>query len=102
MKSSEILKKSEDCTIYWGFKCKYSRNPDKKPNLRSKNWIPNQMYNGDEWISKWINLFQKTNTKHETVIPLSNSWSQNWLVHRLERGYQVNNKDFMDFTIYRG
>ena len=44
MKSSKILKKSEDCQgftedcsgfpIYWGFKCNILRNPDQRTDFR--------------------------------------------------------------------
>ena len=43
---------------------------------------------------------------HKYDPSLSDSWSQHPLTctQRLERGFQkmTNNKDFMDFTIYRG
>ena len=57
-------------------------------------------------MNKQINTNLFPENKYTTMIPLSDSWSQNRLVHRSERGKQnTNNTDIMDikdFTIYRG
>ena len=83
MKSSEILRKSEDLTIYWGFIMQYSDwNPDQTQiwEIKGSNRIMNNVMN--EVDSK--QLFHKANKYQNPSLWLL-KYETNQLVHRPER-----------------